>query len=99
MDDLSACNHMAIDLRWCMGHDLMNVEFMDMKESICKSYGELPLFFNAETVAKVLRDAPSTACEWMHEAGFSTLKIGNGIVDPKEQFIAWVQHHTEGAVR
>lgn len=60
---------------------------------------ELALFFNAETVAKVLRDAPSTACELMHEAGFSTLKIGNGIVDPKEQFIAWVQHHTEGAVR
>lgn len=70
MDDLSACNHMAIDLRWCMDHDLISVEFMDMKESIYKSYEKLPLFLNAETVAKVLRDAPSTACELMHEAGF-----------------------------
>ena len=43
-DDLSACNHMAIDLRWCMGHDLMSVEFMDTKESICKSYGNWRCF-------------------------------------------------------
>ena len=32
-----------------------------MKESIYKSYEELPLFLNAETVAKVLGVAPSTA--------------------------------------
>ena len=61
-----------------------------MKESIYKSYEELPLFLNAETVAKVLGVAPSTAYELMHEADFPTLKIGNRIVVPKEQFIAWV---------
>ena len=59
-----------------------------MKESIYKSYEELPLFLNAETVAKVLGVAPSTAYELMHEADFPTLKIGNRIVVPKEQFIA-----------
>ena len=32
----------------------------------------------------------------MHEADFPTLKIGNRMVVPKEQFIAWVQRHTEG---
>ena len=32
-----------------------------MKESVYKNYEELPLFLNAETVAKVLGVAPSTA--------------------------------------
>ena len=70
-----------------------------MKESIYKSYEELPLFLNAETVAKVLGVAPSTVYELMHEADFPTLKIGNRIVVPKEQFIVWVQRHTEGGVQ
>lgn len=70
-----------------------------MKESIYKSYEELPLFLNAETVAKVLGVAPSTAYELMHEADFPTLKIGNRMVVPKEQFIAWVQQHTEGGIQ
>lgn len=67
-----------------------------MKESIYKSYEELPLLLNAEMVAQVLGVAPSTAYELMHEADFPTLKIGNRMVVPKEQFIAWVQRHTEG---
>ena len=70
-----------------------------MKESIYKSYEELPLFLNAETVAKVLGVAPSTVYELMHEADFPTLKIGNRIVVPKEQFIAWAQQHTEGGIQ
>ena len=70
-----------------------------MKESIYKSYEELPLLLNAETVTKVLGVAPSTAYELMHEADFPTLKIGNRIVVPKEQFIAWVQQHTEGGIQ
>ena len=70
-----------------------------MKESVYKNYEELPLFLNAETVAKVLGVAPSTAYELMHEADFPTLKIGNRIVVPKEQFIVWVQRHTEGGAQ
>ena len=70
-----------------------------MKESIYKSYEELPLFLNAETLAQVLGVAPSTAYELMHEADFPTLKIGNRMVVPKKQFIAWVQHHTEGGIQ
>lgn len=70
-----------------------------MKESVYKSYEELPLFLNAETVAKVLGVAPSTAYELMHEADFPTLKIDNRIVVPKEQFIVWVQQHTEGGIQ
>lgn len=65
-----------------------------MKESIYKSYDDLPLFLNAATVARVLGIAPSSAYELMHERGFPVLKIGNRMVVPKEQFIRWVNQNT-----
>ena len=68
-----------------------------MKESVYKSYDELPLMLNAETLAKVFGIAPSSAYELMHEKDFPTLKVGNRLVIPKEDFIAWVRSHTEGA--
>ncbi len=67
-----------------------------MKESIYKTYDELPLFLNANTVAKVLGVSPSTGYELMHEKDFPILKIGNRIVVPKEKFIEWVDTHTGG---
>ena len=67
-----------------------------MKESKYKTYDELPLFFNADTVADVLGIAPSSAYELMHEKDFPALRIGSRIVVPKEKFIEWVQSHTEG---
>ena len=67
-----------------------------MKESIYKSYEELPLFLNAETVAKVLGVSISSAYELMHEDDFPTLRVGNRMVVPKEQFIRWVVEHTQG---
>ena len=48
-----------------------------MKESIVKSYDELPLFLNADMLAKVLGVATSTAYELMHEKDFPSLKIGS----------------------
>ena len=68
-----------------------------MKESVYKSYEELPLILNADTLAKVLGIAPSSAYELMHEKGFPVLKIGNRLVVPKEDFIAWVRANTGGA--
>ena len=67
-----------------------------MKESIYKSYDELPLFLNTETVAKVLGISPSSSYELMHEPGFPALRIGNRIVVPKGAFIHWVEDHTGG---
>ena len=67
-----------------------------MKESIYKSYEELPLFLNAELVAKVLGVSISSAYELMHETGFPTLRVGNRIVVPKEKFIEWVMRSTKG---
>ena len=48
-------------------------------------------------LAKVLGVAPSSAYELMHEKDFPTLKVGNRLVIPKEDFIAWVRSHTGGA--
>lgn len=67
-----------------------------MKESVYKSFDDLPLFLNAKTVAKVLGISPSSGYELMHEPGFPVLKIGNRMVVPKEQFIQWVDKHAGG---
>ena len=69
-----------------------------MKESVYKSYDELPLFLNADTVVKTLGVSPASGYELLHEKGFPSLRIGNRIVVPKEQLIRWVDEHTGGAV-
>ncbi len=67
-----------------------------MKTSQYASYNELPLFLNAEIVAKVLGVSPSSGYELMHESGFPVLKIGSRMVVPKEKFIQWVEQNTSG---
>ena len=67
-----------------------------MKISTYHSYDELPLFLNAELVAKALGIAPSSAYELMHGASFPALRVGSRIVVPKEKFIEWVRHGTKG---
>ena len=62
-----------------------------MKESIYKSYEELPLFLNAQMVAKLLGISPSSSYELMHEKGFPVLRVGNRLVVPKEKFRQWVE--------
>ena len=68
-----------------------------MKNSVYKDYAELPLFLNADTVAKTLGISPASGYELLHESGFPSLRIGSRIVVPKEQFIRWVEEHTGGA--
>ena len=67
-----------------------------MKVSQFKDYSELPLFLNADTVAKALGVSPSSGYELMHDPGFPILKIGNRMVVPKEKFIQWVEQRTSG---
>lgn len=69
-----------------------------MKMSVCKSYGDLPLFLNAKLVAQVLGVSISSAYELMHETGFPALRIGNRIVVPKEKFRRWVETRVGGDV-
>lgn len=67
-----------------------------MKRSEYKTYDELPLFLNAELVARVLGVSPSSGYELMHERDFPVLRIGSRMVVPKEKFIQWVAEHTTG---
>ena len=67
-----------------------------MKESVYKSYDELPLFLNSELVAKVLGVSLTSGYELMHQPGFPVLRVGSRIVVLNEQFIQWVVNHTEG---
>lgn len=66
-----------------------------MKESIFKSYEELPLFLNAEVVGKVLGVSISSAYELMHEKEFPSVRIGNRLIVPKDKFAQWVDKQSE----
>ena len=69
-----------------------------MKESVYKTYDDLPLFLNANLVAQVLGVSPSSGYELMHEPGFPVLRVGSCMVVPKEKYIQWMEEHTGGAI-
>ncbi|WP_419046826.1 helix-turn-helix transcriptional regulator [Dysosmobacter sp.] len=68
-----------------------------MKISTYHSYYALPLFLNAELVAKVLGVSISSAYELMHEEVFPSVRIGSRFVVPKDKFQQWVERQTGGA--
>ena len=65
-----------------------------MKESMYKTYEELPLFLNVETAAKVLGISVSSTYELMHENDCPSLKIGNRLIVPKEEIRKWIEIKT-----
>ena len=67
-----------------------------MKQSIYKTYDDLPLFLNAATVSQVLGISVAGSYELMHEKDFPVLRINNRMVVPKEDFITWVKQNTSG---
>ena len=66
-----------------------------MKEAIYTSYEELPLFLNAETLAKLLGVSVSSSYELMHEKDFPAIRIGSRLVVPKEKLQLWINAKTE----
>lgn len=67
-----------------------------MKESIYKSYDELPLMLNAETIKNVLEISLTSAYELMHEKDFPSIKIGSRIIVPKDKFRDWIDKKSGG---
>ena len=65
-----------------------------MKESKYKSYEDLPLMLNVQMIADVLGISRSKAYELVSSDGFPSLKLGNRIIVPREQFVEWVQEQT-----
>ena len=64
-----------------------------MNKAIFKTYDELPLYLNADTVAKLLGISISSAYELMREKGFPSVCIGKRVIVPKENLQAWVEAH------
>ena len=67
-----------------------------MKESVYKSYDELPLFISSEMLSELLGISLSSCCELMHEKGFPVIRIGKRMVVEKSEFIEWVKNNTGG---
>lgn len=66
-----------------------------MKESTYKSYDELPLFLNAETVAKLLGVSLTTAYGLLHWKDFPSIRVVSRLVVPKEKFMEWANTQAE----
>ncbi|MGN1127212.1 MAG: helix-turn-helix domain-containing protein [Ruminococcus sp.] len=62
-----------------------------MKQSVYKSYYELPLMLSVQEIAKVLGISKTSAYELVRSKGFPVLKIGSRMVVPKEKFICWIE--------
>ena len=68
-----------------------------MKQTVYKSYDELPLMLSVPEVAAVLGISRAGAYELVRSDGFPALKIGGRIVVPKEKFIQWIDEKTAEA--
>lgn len=69
-----------------------------MKQSIYKSYDELPLMLSVQEIAKVLGISKTSAYELVRSKGFPVLKIGSRLVVQKEKFREWVEQNTGGSI-
>lgn len=65
-----------------------------MKQTVYKSYDELPLMLSVLEVAAVLGISRAGTYELVKSDGFPSLKIGSRIVVPKEKFISWIDAQT-----
>ena len=66
-----------------------------MKNSQAKNYDDLPLFLNAEMVAKVLGVSISSAYELMHGKDFPSVRIGKRFIVPREDLKVWIENYIE----
>ena len=70
-----------------------------MKQTVYKSYDDLPLMLSVPEVASVLGISRAGAYELVRNDGFPALKIGSRIVVPKDKLIAWVDEKTSASVK
>lgn len=82
----------------CQFFVILKAEVINLKQSVYKSYDELPLMLSVQEIAKVLGIADSSAYELMHSKDFPFIKIGSRMVVPKEKFREWVEQNTGGSI-
>ena len=64
-----------------------------MIKALYQSFDELPLYLNADAVAKLLGISISSAYELMREKDFPSVRIGKRLIVPKENLRTWVEAH------
>ena len=67
-----------------------------MKRNKFKSYDDLPLMLSVPELTDVLGISRAGAYELVKSKGFPALHIGNRIVIPKDDLIAWIKRNTGG---
>ena len=67
-----------------------------MKRNKFKSYDDLPLMLSVPDLTDVLGISRASAYELVKSKGFPALYIGNRIVIPKEELIAWIRRTIGG---
>ena len=68
-----------------------------MKDTKFKSYDDLPLMLSVPDLTEALGISRAGAYELVKSEGFPTLHIGNRILIPKDELIAWIKRSTKGA--
>ena len=67
-----------------------------MKQSIYKSYDELPLMLSVKELATVLGVSRTSAYELTKAKNFPSIRIGSRVVIPKDKFIKCIEIQTGG---
>ena len=62
-----------------------------MKEAKFKNYDDLPLMLSVPDLTEALGISRAGAYELVRSEGFPALHIGNRILVPKEELIAWIK--------
>ena len=68
-----------------------------MKEAKYKTYDDLPLMLSVPDSVEVLGISRAGAYELVKSEGFPSLHIGNRVLVPKEELIAWIKANTNRA--
>ena len=68
-----------------------------MKEVKFKNYDDLPLMLSVPDLTEALGISRAGTYELVKSEGFPTLHIGNRILVPKDELIAWIKRNTNGA--
>ena len=69
-----------------------------MKDTKFKSYDDLPLMLSVPDLTEALSISRAGAYELVKSEGFPTLHIGNRILIPKDELIAWIKRSTKGGI-
>ena len=67
-----------------------------MKDAKFKSYDNLPLMLSVPDLTEALGISRADAYELVKSEGFPTLHIGNRILIPKDELVAWIKRSTKG---